>query len=159
MRESKSTLANSVKYSEFQFPPFWQAFLALLVTISLGIAYGSAVSAMWGWIVGICLSGFAIWWWVSKGVKITVSDQFLRVGKMKIELEYLGKITGLDEIDFLSRIRGQAHRQDVFILRNLTQGGVEIEIKDNRDPFCHWVVTSKQPSKLAAILRDGKVNV
>lgn len=148
MRRSQSPNHSDVKYSEFQFPPVWHALLALLVTISLGIAYASAVSIFWGWLIGGGLSIIAIWWWVSKGVQIHISDEHIQIGKLQIEPKYIGKVSALNAEEFLARIRGGAHRQDVFVLRNVNHGGIEIEIIDNRDPFCHWVVSSKHPSRL-----------
>ncbi len=159
MRNLKTNSPDQLFYSEIQFPPIWQALLGLLVTSSLGIAYGSAVSSAWGWALGLALSAIALFWWFSKSIRISVSSGFLQIGKMKIEHEFIGKVNSFDQAPFLQRIRGEAHRQDVFILRNLSLGGVEIEIEDSRDPFCHWVVSSKHPSRLTSTLLDGKVNV
>jgi|688.fasta_scaffold670534_2 hypothetical protein len=152
MRISKSQPAHKIHYSEFQFPPLWHALLALLVTSSLGIAYASAVSTIWGWLLGLLLSALAFWWWFAKGVQILVTDVNLQIGKLIIEKKYIGAVSALPAEEFLQRIRGGAHRQDVFVLRNVNFGGVEIEIKDERDPFCHWVVTSKHPSRLATTI-------
>ena len=150
MRRSQSSIPPVIKYSEFQFPPIWHAFLALLVTISLGIAYASAVSIFWGWLTGGGLSIIAIWWWVSKGIQIQISEEQIQIGKLQIDPKHIGKVSALNAEEFLARIRGGAHRQDVFVLRNVNRGGIEIEIRDNRDPFCHWVVSSKHPSRLAS---------
>lgn len=146
-------------YSEFQLPPFWHALLALLVTVSLGIAYASAVSLVWGWLVGVVLSTVAIFWWIQKGIRIVVSPNLLQVGKYVIERSYLGGLEQLSKEDFLVRIRGGAHRNDVFILRGLKSGGVVVEIKDNRDPFCHWVFTARNPSMIVQILEGSDANV
>lgn len=146
-------------YSEFQLPPVWHAFLALLVTSSLGIAYGSAVSLLWGWLVGIGLSALGILWWFKKGIRITITTDSLQVGNFEISRSHVGAIAALDQVEFLERIRGGAHRQDVFVLRNLKNGGVEVEINDKRDPFCHWVVTSRNPSKIKRVLEGSSSDV
>ncbi len=143
-------------YSDFQIAAFWQLLFALLVTSSLGVAYGSAVSAIAGWALGLFLSGFGIWWWLSKAIRIQVTAEHLIVGNFKIEREHIGKVRDFSSDSFLNRIRGEAHRQDLFVLRNLSKGGVEIEINDSKDPFCHWVITAKRPSRLTSTLASGK---
>ena len=153
----KSTLnTDELLYSDFQTAAFWQLLFVLLVTSSLGVAYGSAVSANAGWALGVCLSGFGIWWWLSKAIRIQVTSEHLIVGKFKIECEHIGEVIDFPSDAFLNRIRGEAHRQDLFVLRNLSKGGVEIEIKDSKDPFCHWVLSAKHPSRLASTLVSGK---
>jgi hypothetical protein len=141
-----------IEYSEIQFSPIWHALLSLLVTSSLGIAYASAVSGIWGLLIGIILSTIAIWWWIVKSVQISITNDLLVIGKYEIERKYIAKVSSLNSDEFLQRIRGGAHRQDVFVLRNLKNGGLEIEIKDDRDPFCHWVVSAKRPSRIATLL-------
>ena len=152
MRKSKLPKAHDILFSEIQFSPVWHALLALLVTSSLGIAYGSAVSIVWGWSLGIGLSCIALFWWYKKSVKIQISSESFRVGNFKIENRFVGDVEHLDAAEFLMRIRSGAHRNDVFVLRNYANGGVVLEIKDSRDPFCHWVISSKHPSKLANVI-------
>lgn len=156
MQNSDSTKSSTVIFSEVQYLPIWHAVLALLVTSSLGVAYGSAVSVVWGWMLGSVMSAIAIWLWFQKRIKIEITSKFLKVGKFTIEKEFIGQVLVLDQNDFLSRIRSGAHRNDVFVLRNYSNGGMAIEIKDSRDPFCHWVVSSKHPSKLAKAMVEGR---
>ncbi|MEY3696647.1 MAG: hypothetical protein RJA41_297 [Actinomycetota bacterium] len=152
MQTSRTSAQTNFSYSEIQFQPIWHALLALLVTSSLAIAYGSAVSIFWGWLIGVCFSLLAILWWYSKSVRILVFADEVQVGKFLIAKEFIGQVDSLDAGEFLDRIRSGAHRQDVFVIRNYSAGGVVIEIKDPQDPFCHWVISSKRPSKLAAAL-------
>ena len=147
MRESEAL------YSEYQLPPLWHLFLALLVTSSLGIAYGSAISLLWGWIVGLSLSSVALWWWVSKGIRIIITRAELQVGKFSIERAFIGQAETYAPTEFMDRIRSGAHRDDVFLLRGVRTGGVAVELKDSRDPFCHWVFTAKNPSKIVELLK------
>ena len=141
-----------IEYSELQFSPIWHVLLALLITSSLGIAYASAVSAFWGLAIGLILSAIAIWWWIAKSVQISVTKNLVTIGKYEIERKYISKVSPLTTDEFLQRIRGGAHRQDVFVLRNIKHGGFEIEIKDDRDPFCQWVVSAKHPSRIVTLL-------
>jgi hypothetical protein len=159
MQISKTSAISSVNYSEIQFPPMWHAFLALLVTSSLGIAYGSAVSKFWGWLLGVGLSSLALLWWYRQSVRIFISNNNVQVGKFKIDKAFIGQAVSLDENEFLNRIRSGAHRQDVLIIRNYSVGGVVIEIDDPSDPFCHWVISSKHPSKLATALESRSESV
>ncbi|MEN9693323.1 MAG: hypothetical protein RLZZ330_967 [Actinomycetota bacterium] len=140
------------QFSQKQYAPIWHAAFGLLVTSSLGIAYASAVSARWGTAVGLVLSLAVIYWWLQKAVEIVVTAEKLQVGKFCIERHHLGEIKAFEKSDFLQRIRGDAHRQDVLVLRNINQGGVVVEIKDTADPFCHWVISCKSPHKLASTL-------
>ena len=156
MRLSEPEMGAQTKnqFSQKQYAPIWHAAFGLLVTSSLGISYGAAASAIWGLTTGIISSSLVIYWWLSKAILISVSADWVKVGKLNIERKYIGEVLSLTAPEFLERIRGGAHRQDVFVLRNLNAGGVVIEIKDNRDPFCHWVISCKSASKLASALTD-----
>lgn len=139
-------------FSQRQYVPIWHAAFGLLVTSSLGIAYASAVSVIWGTIVGLTLSLAVIYWWLKKAVHVGVTSEQLHVGNFCIERKHLGEIETFEASEFLKRIRSDAHRQDVLVLRNINQGGVAVEIKDPADPFCHWVISCKSPHKLASAL-------
>lgn len=141
-------------FSQKQYAPIWHAAFGLLVTISLGIAYASAVSSSWGYVLGILTSSIVILWWIKKAVLIEVTNNVLRVGTYVIDRKFIGQIESLSANEFLTRIRSGAHRQDVFVLRGISNGGVVLEIKDPDDPFCHWVVSCKSASKLASALTE-----
>lgn len=139
-------------YRERRNQPLWQLMLALLLTISLGIAYAAATSSTLGSIIGVGLSVPAVWLWRRAAADIELTDSFLCVGRLRLELSAIGTVTVLTPVDFLKRIRTGAKTTDLLLFNRTDGGGVALEIADETDPYRAWVISSRSPEKFAAAL-------
>lgn len=139
-------------YRERRSQPLWLLFLALLMTISLGIAYSAATTTALGTFIGIALSAPAIWWWRSRAVDLAVDADTLRVGRMRLERRLITEVEVLNPEQFLHRIRSGASTKDVLSFTTTNTGGVVVRFADPTDPFNAWVLSSRQPERLAASL-------
>lgn len=135
---------------ERRFQPLWILALGLLMTFSLGIAYGSVLIPIIGWIAGITTTIPVVWLWWRGRSDICINHGFLYIGKYRLEQKYVGEITALSSEQFLLRIRGQAGLSDLISIPNPKFGGIVIENKDDSDPYKHWVISSRNPEQTAS---------
>lgn len=141
-------------YFERRLQPLWMLALGLVMTYSLGVAYGSVLYPWIGYVVGLVTSVpvLLIWWRGQSNIK--VSDEFLYVGKLKLPIEYVGKVQVFSAPDFLSRIRTGATGTEMLSLLGQKYGGVVVENLDATDPYRQWVIASKSAEKLQTALRE-----
>lgn len=135
---------------ERRFQPVWILALGLLMTFSLGVAYGSVLIPIIGWIAGTITTIPVVWLWLRGRTDIRIDDDFLHVGRFQLELEFIGEVIPLDANQFLQRIRGGASQYELLSIPNPKFGGIVISILDETDPLKFWVLSSKNPVQTAA---------
>jgi hypothetical protein len=140
-------------YFERRLQPFWMLVLGLVMTYSLGVAYGSVLYPWIGYLVGLVTSvPVVLLWWRGQS-NIQVSEEFLIVGKLKLPIEYVGQVQVFNSPDFLNRIRTGATGAEMLSLLGQKYGGVVVENLDATDPYRQWVIASKSAEKLQTALR------
>ena len=72
-------------FLERRYQPIWLLGLGLVMTISLGVAYGSVLAAEFGFLLGSFSSALVIWLWFKAGSTIRVTSDGLLVGKYFLE--------------------------------------------------------------------------
>lgn len=83
---------------------------------------------------------------------ISVTETEFIAGRARIPLTYLGKVTPLDA-DQLSLALGiQADARAYLLIRGWIHQGLKIVNTDPSDPAPYWIVTSRNPEKLAQVL-------
>lgn len=147
-------VGDMTSYSEQRLQPWWLLALGLTMTVSLGIAYGSAVSATFGTATAILSSALAAaWWWMGRS-PIAVDAAGLRLGRMWLEPAAIGQIDEFDAAAFGLRTSIGSRADDMNSLLHRNGGGVVVQIVDASDPFAAWVIGSRRPAELAAALRE-----
>lgn len=141
-------------YSEQRLQPWWLLLLSLTMTISLGIAYGTAISAAVGSCTAIFTSGIAAAWWWRGRSPISVDSDGLRLGRFRLEAAAIGQVVEFDAVEFAQRISTGGRADDFYSLLSRSGGGVAVEVRDPSDPFAAWVIGSRRPAQLAAALRS-----
>jgi hypothetical protein len=139
---------------ERRFQPFWILALGLLMTGSLGVAYGSVLLPWIGVAAGLLTSIPVIWLWLRGRSDVRVEHGFLYVGRNRLELQFVGEVIALSPPDFLQRIRGGALTSDFLSIPNPKHGGVVISNLDESDPYRHWVISCKNPNQVVAAIRS-----
>jgi len=76
---------------------------------------------------------------------ITYQDNLLRVGKAKLEKEFMGELRELNESE-LKIARNT--RNNFLAIRFWIKTGLNIEINDKRDPNSNWVISTRRGSEL-----------
>ena len=145
-------------YRELRLQPWWLLALGLTMTLSLGVAWGSAAGPWLGWPAGIVTSvAVCLWWWAARSL-VVVDAAGLHVGRMLLEAAALGQAVALQPDEFRSRTAIESRADDVNSLLNRQHGGVVVKIDDASDPFGHWVVGSRNPKALTAAIESVRLS-
>lgn len=142
-----------MEYAErLTVPLRWWVQSTMLVA-SLWLAVVVAVPGAAAWLVTAVAMTVAAAALVSYGsAQITVVDGVLRAGPAHIALDHLGAATALDA-EAMRRLAGvDADARAFLLLRPYLKRGVRVDVTDPADPAPYWLLSSRRPDELAAIL-------
>ncbi len=123
---------------------------------TVGIAYAAALGAAIGIVMGACLASliFAVLWWTSPVLTVSLAD--IRAGSATLPILSIGEVSILDtEAVKLARDgrHPQADARAYTLIRTWTgNAGVLITLNDETDPHPAWVLSSRNPTALAAAI-------
>jgi DUF3093 family protein len=84
---------------------------------------------------------------------VTVRDGWFRAGRARIEAVHLGTVDALDAEE-TRRVAGpEADARAYLLLRPYLKRAVRVEITDPADPTPYWLVSSRDPDRLAQAVR------
>jgi len=142
------------KYHEQIGLPLWLMSFITFLFLSLDIAIWAALgnSAV---VISLLASVVAIFIiWRSSPLQISVDDEWLIVGRARIERSYVGQVSALERDEyFLTRGRN-ADPASFLALRFWINRGVKVELTDARDATPYWLISSKNPSALKEALKN-----
>jgi hypothetical protein len=82
-----------------------------------------------------------------------VRDGWFRAGRARIEAVHLGSVDALDAEE-TRRVAGpEADARAYLLLRPYLKRAVRVEITDPADPTPYWLVSSRDPDRLAQAVR------
>lgn len=137
-------------------PLRWWALGTLLVG-SFWLAMVVAVPDALAWLVAGLLQLLLVLLLRAYGSKtITVTDEWLSVGRARIERTHVGASTALDPEQMRLLAGRDASARAYLLLRPYISTGVRITIEDERDPTPYWLVSSRRASALAAALSEER---
>jgi hypothetical protein len=153
---SEGTSGEHVVYTERLWHSVGMWFVALVMTVSLGIAYGSAYSANLGLIVGVVASTAAIFGLFRNSPTILIDEINFQVGRARMPLRFVGKVQILDESESRRARSTHAHKDAYFQLRGGVKQTLIVEITDESDPHPYWQISTRNPETLAKKLNEAK---
>lgn len=84
--------------------------------------------------------------------RISVADGVLTAGRARISLDHVGDVQALDA-EAAHRLAGRdADARAYLLLRPYLRRAVRIAIEDPADPTPYWLVSTRRPDRLAAVL-------
>jgi hypothetical protein len=84
--------------------------------------------------------------------RISVTDGVLRAGRARISLDHVGEVQALDA-DQTHRLAGRdADARAFLLLRPYLRRAVRVAIDDPADPTPYWLLSTRRPDRLAAVL-------
>ena len=129
--------------------------LAGLFSLSVLIAVATYLGLTWG--VGTAIATFLVAAAIfgSASIVISVNDKEIRVGRATIEHTYIAACLALsaDETRRLTGVEADARAH--MVLRPYIKTAVEITLEDPVDPVPYWLVSTRDPGRLAAALQDA----
>ncbi len=149
-----SPSAVGVRYEERLVPPPWVWLGVLTVAaISAATLHGGAT----GWrsvvpyvlLLPLALGGLLA---ASRG-RVRVADGVLHVPGARIPLSAVGGVTPLDR-EGTRRVRGPLAEPRAFVVtRGWLSSSVRVQIEDPEDDTPYWLVGTRHPRELAAVLQ------
>ena len=88
-------------------------------------------------------------------LQIRIDSTQLYVGNAHIERRYVGEVKVLSASQMAQRRTRDADPRAYLQLRFWVKQGIEIEIKDVRDPHPYWLVSSRHGEKIAELLKTN----
>jgi hypothetical protein len=84
--------------------------------------------------------------------RISVADGVLTAGRARISLDHVGEVHALG-VEDARRLAGRdADARAYLLLRPYLRRAVRIAIVDPADPTPYWLVSTRRPDRLAAVL-------
>ena len=119
---------------------------------SIYLTFWAPFGNLFATVVSILISITLIYSAKKSVLEIVVINNWLYVGNAKIECKHIKNVSALKREEFL-KLRGQNADPAAFnATRFWISTGVKVELKDKNDPTPYWLVATRKPKKLAAVL-------
>lgn len=140
-----------MRYRERLWPAWW-VFLATALVIPASLLVFLPISQVAGIAVAIVLYGAIVVTLLATTPLIEVTDGMLQVGRARIERSFVGAVTAHSGADAVAERGTRLDARAWLALRGWIPGVVRIEIVDDADPTPYWLVSTRKPEELAAVL-------
>jgi hypothetical protein len=139
---------------EERLSPAWWLVLALFISVPtsvliflpLNLALGVAVGvAIWLGLVGLL-------WWGSPTVR--VDEESFSAGRAHIARRYITKIEPIDDDGARAAKGVDLDARAFLVMRPWITPVVRVHLDDPRDPTPYWLVSTRHPETLAALINN-----
>ncbi len=89
-------------------------------------------------------------------VRVLVDADGLLVAGSRLEWKYLGEVGVLDRAQARRRLGAEADARAFVVERPYVGGAVEVAVADDADPHPYWLVSTRNPARLAEALARGQ---
>lgn len=140
-------------YRERLWPTWWACLLALGLPAMLAVAYGAALGASVGWLVGALGLVFVVLVLYVTAPHVEVSPAGLAVDRALLPVRAVASAEVVDA-EQIARLRGPGADARVFVaLRPWScREGVLVTLDDADDPHPAWLFSSRHPGRVVAAL-------
>ena len=135
-------------------PIIWWV-LAGLFALSVLLAVGAYLGPVWGIGTSVATLLVAAAIFTSASLLISVDGKETHVGRASIEHAYVAGCRALDADQTRRRAGVEADARAHLVLRPYIKTAVEITLDDPDDPVPYWLVSTRHPQRLAAVLLDA----
>lgn len=139
-------------YTERLWPSAGVWLVVLLVAASSGLVVVK-VAPLWAsaGVALLCVAA-AAFGLVRSSVTVGVTDGELVAGRARIPVGLLGEVQVLGRTEFTALRGPQADVRAYLCQRSWIPRGVRVSVQDPQDPTPYWLLSSRQPKRLAAAL-------
>jgi hypothetical protein len=138
-------------YRERLWPAPW-VFLATALVIPASLLVFLPISPVAGIIVAVVLYGAIVGVLVLTTATLEVTPEEFRAGRARIERRHLGAATPFEGAEATAERGVRLDARAWLLVRGWIPGVVRVELDDPADPTPYWVVSTRNPSGLAAAL-------
>ncbi len=146
-----------VFFKETIYPSLGVSFSLMALDLAMAFALWAALGetiALSFFVVALILSAF---WWRSAIHRISFDGETLRVNRARIERRYLGECQSLDAAQWKRRLGVDFDPRFFHAHKFWIKSGVEVEIKDVRDPHPSWLIASRVPEEFARVINSKRM--
>jgi hypothetical protein len=143
------------EYREKLWPSPW-VFLATALVIPASILVLVPISLLAGIITAVVLyAGIALILALTSP-RVEVKDGILTAGHARIGVDQLGEVTSFDGTAATAERGPRMDMRAWLLIRGWISPVVRIEITDPNDPAPYWLVSTRNPQKLAAAINGSR---
>jgi hypothetical protein len=154
---SDSAAAGAPAYEERLAAPASYWVIGLLVGVSTATAVGFYLGPWVAVAAGIAVAGGLTFALLALGhVRIVVDDRGLSVGPALLEWPYQGESIALEPAATRERLGPGADARAFVMARPYVRSAVLVPVVDAADPHPYWLISSRNPRRLAAALMAGR---
>nr|NLI51269.1 DUF3093 domain-containing protein [Propionibacterium sp.] len=154
---SDPAAAGGPVYEERLTAPASYWVIGLVVGVSTATAVGFYLGPWVAVAAGIAVAGGLVFALLALGhVRIVVDDRGLAVGAALLEWPYQGEAVALDPAAARDRLGAGADARAFVVARPYLPSAVLVPVVDAADPHPYWLVSSRNPRRLAAALAAGR---
>jgi hypothetical protein len=145
-----------VAYRERLGAPVWFWAVSVVVTATLGIAYGARLGPVWGLGAFVVSTALVAWLLLVTAPLVVVDDRVLRAGRARLPLRHVARVVVLDAERTREAKGPKADTRAYLCLRGWVPTTVLVEVDDPDDPHPYWLVSTRRPRELAPVLAAGR---
>ena len=133
---------------------WWVQATMFLATIWIAFIVATPAWVAWG-ATAVCVLLAAMMFFTIGRARVAVDADVLYAGEAHIDLRFLGVPEVLDAEQTRLTAGRDADARAYFLLRPYLKQSVRVPIQDPRDPAPYWLIASRRPGELAAVLSVG----
>lgn len=133
---------------------WWVQATMFLATIWIAFIVATPAWVAWG-ATAVCVLLTAMMFFNIGRARVAVEADLLYAGEAHIDLGFLGVPEVLDAEQTRRAAGMDADARAFFLLRPYLKQSVRVPIHDPRDPAPYWLIASRHPGELAAVLSGG----
>jgi hypothetical protein len=130
------------------------ALAVLTVFVITAVPAGTLAGVVVAGVVAVALTALFIRY---GGALVEVDAERLRAGRASIERVHLGTAEALTGEAVRNAFGRDCDPAAYLVLRSYLPGAVRVEITDPHDPAPYWLITTRNPERLAAALTSNSV--
>jgi hypothetical protein len=148
----------TTSYSERLYVPLSWWFLGGLFVLSVGWAFWVATPLVATAVAVIVSAVLVGWWLVGFGrVRVAVDEGALHAGRAVLPRDVIGAVNVLDHEGTRRALGQDADARAFLVTRPYCRQAVKVEVADAADPTPYWIISSRDPERLASSLRSRGV--
>ena len=143
-------------YRERLWPSPW-VFLATALVIPAALLVFLPISTTAGIVCAIVLYAAVLVILFATTPVVEVTDAEFGAGRAHLPLAVVRSAEAFEGTEATAERGVRLDARAYLLIRGWIPGIVRVELDDPSDPTPYWIVSSRRPRKLAAVLQDGRV--
>jgi hypothetical protein len=146
--------ASPSDYRERLGTPYWWYPVGLAVAAILAAEFHVSGLPLTDWIPFLTLLplSLAIVWGLGR-TRLTITAEELSIRGAHVPLRYISGVVALDARTLRRLIGREGDPQAFVAIRPWIGPGVQLQLDDPEDPTPYWVISSRHPDRVTALLR------